>query len=212
MLSVTDIPNVSVTDKRDVGVRPRNREDVRRRLRDAALALYRERGYDRTTTAEIAARVGVTERTFFRYFPDKREVLFEGEAAFHKALSTAIAEAPGALGPMEALLWAFRSIQQMFVDNRPFTEPAQEVIVGTPALQERQLAKTATTIAAAAAALQRRGVEANLAALAAGTGMAVFGHAARAWVDDPSLSLGIHLERAFQALHELSTAGSPVPP
>lgn len=181
---------------------------MRRRLLKAALELYRERGYDRTTTAEIAARAGVTERTFFRHFPDKREVLFDGEAAFHAALTIAIAEAPDTLGPMDVLLWTFRSIEKMIEDNRPFTEPAQEVIARTPALQERQLAKAASTIVAVAAALRLRGMEANLATLAAGTGMAVFGHAARAWVEDPSLSLGTHLERAFQALHGLSASGS----
>jgi len=177
---------------------------VRGRLQRAALELYRERGYDRTTAAEIAARAGVTERTFFRHFPDKREVLFDGEARFHAALSTAIAEAPDALGPLGVLLWTFQSLDKMFEDNRPFAEPAQEVIACTPALRERQLAKTASTTAAAAAALQRRGVDANLATLAAGAGMAAFSHAARSWVKDPSLTLGIHLERAFQALHGLS--------
>jgi AcrR family transcriptional regulator len=190
---------------------PRSKEDVRRRLQKAALELYRERGYDRTTTAEIAARAGVTERTFFRHFPDKREVLFDGEAGLHAALSTAIAEAPDTLGPMEVLLWTFRSIEKLLEDNRPFTEPAREVIARTPALQERELAKAASTTAAVAAALRRRGVEANLATLAAGTGMAVFGHAARAWFEEPSLSLGIHLERAFQALNGLSGSGSPQP-
>ena len=188
---------------------PRSREDARHRLKTAALELYRERGYDRATAAEIAARAGVTERTFFRHFPDKREVLFDGEVELHDALSTAIAEAPDTLGPMEVLLLAFRSIQPMLEDNRPFTEPAREVIARTPALQERQLAKAASTTAAVAAALRRRGVDANLATLAAGTGMAVFGHAARAWFEEPSLSLGIHLERAFRALNGLSGSGSP---
>jgi AcrR family transcriptional regulator len=173
----------------------------------AALELYREPGYDRTTTAEIAARAGVTERTFFRHFPDKREVLFDGEAAFHEALATAIVAAPETLGPIEVLLATFRSIELLLEANRPFTEPAQAVIAGTPALRERQLAKTAATIAALAAALQRRGVEASLATLAATTGMAVFGHAARAWYEDPSVSLGVHLERAFEALRGLSAQG-----
>jgi hypothetical protein len=53
-------------------------------------------------------------------------------------------------------------------------------------------------------------VEVNLATLA-GTGMAVFGHAARSRFEDPSLSLGIHLERAFQALHGLAASGLLVP-
>jgi len=170
----------------------------------AALDLYRERGYEQTTTAEIAARVGVTERTFFRHFPDKREVLFDGEGAFHTALSDAVAAAPTDLEPMAALLWAFRSIQQLFVDNRPMSEPARAVIAATPALRERQLAKTATTIAVVAAALERRGVEPNLAALAAATGMAVFAHAVGAWLEDPSAGLDTHLDRAFRALQDLS--------
>jgi AcrR family transcriptional regulator len=182
---------------------PRSSEDARRRLREAALQLYREYGYDRTTTAEIAARAGVTERTFFRHFPDKREVLFGGEDALHEALAAAIAAAPAARGPMEVLVAAFRSMEKIVEANRPFTEPAQDVIARTPALQERQLAKTASTTAVLAAALQRRGVEAKLATLAARTGMAVFGHAARAWFEDPSVGLGEHLERALQALQGL---------
>jgi AcrR family transcriptional regulator len=170
----------------------------------AALELFCERGYERTTAAEIAARVGVTERTFFRHFPDKREALFDGEAGFHATLGAAIAAAPDGLAPMSVLQWAFRSIQQIFLDNRPFTEPAQAVIARTPALQERQLAKAASTIALVAAALERRGVEPSLATLAAGTGMAVFGHAVRTWIKDPSHSLETHLERGFQALQGLS--------
>src|SRR5476649_2948995 len=104
---------------------PRSREDARHRLKTAALELYRERGYDRATAAEIAAQVGVTERTFFRHFPDKREVLFDGEAALHAILSTAITEAPAALGPMAVVLSALRSIEPMLEANRPFTEPAR---------------------------------------------------------------------------------------
>ena len=191
---------------------PRSPEYVRRRLRLAALELFCERGYDGTTAAQIAARVGVTERTFFRHFPDKREVLFDGEAEFHGALSAAIAEAPRGLPPLQVLHWAFGSIQQMFLDNRAFTEPAQVVITRTPALRERQLGKTASTIALLAAALEQRGVQPRLATLAAGTGMAVFGHAAQTWIKDPSLGLDVHLERAFQALRGLSADGPAATP
>jgi hypothetical protein len=54
--------------------------NARGRLEQAALALYGERGFENTTVAEIAARAGLTERTFFRHFADKREVLFAGGA------------------------------------------------------------------------------------------------------------------------------------
>ena len=87
--SVTDIGMLSVTDKRDWVAE--SGDPVRVRLRQAALALFREAGYDRTTAAEIAARVGVTERTFFRHYKDKREVLFDGEAILRDALTSSIA-------------------------------------------------------------------------------------------------------------------------
>ncbi|MGH6957589.1 MAG: TetR/AcrR family transcriptional regulator [Caulobacteraceae bacterium] len=182
---------------------------MRRRLQQAALELFRERGYERTTAAEIAARAGVTERTFFRHFPDKREALFGGEAEFHAALDAGVAAAPAALGPMEVVFWALRSVETVFEENRAFVEPRQKVIAATPALRERELAKAASTISGLASALERRGVEAKLANLAAQTGMAVFGHAARAWLEDPSFSLESHLERAFQTLRGLSGANSP---
>jgi len=58
----------------------------RGRLQEAALALYAERGFDQTTVAEIAARAGVTERTFYRHFADKREVLFGGSAVLKERI------------------------------------------------------------------------------------------------------------------------------
>src|SRR5271154_561564 len=101
---------------------PRSGADARRRLQQAALELFREHGYEATTTAEIAARAGVTERTFFRHFPDKREALFDGEDTFRAALTDAVLAAPEELDPMGALLSAFRSLERTLEDNRPFSE------------------------------------------------------------------------------------------
>ena len=182
---------------------PKDRGDVRRRMQEAALELFHEKGYDGTTAAEIAARAGVTERTFFRYFPDKREVLFN-EAALHAGLSTAIAEAPPTLGPLEVVVWAFQSLAPMFEENLPFAELGQAVIAQTPALQERQLAKSAAITQTIAEALQLRGIEPGIARLAAATGMAVTGHGLQAWVLEPSSPLVEHLEKALRALRGLS--------
>src|SRR5580698_1482763 len=102
---------------------PRSGEDARRRLQEAAFELIRERGYDAVTTAQIAARAGVTERTFFRHFPDKREVLFAEEDVFHTALTDGVMAAPEGLNPMGVLLSAFRSTVPIFEANRPRTEP-----------------------------------------------------------------------------------------
>ena len=183
----------------------RGEGDVRARLRGAALELFRERGYDRTTAAEIAARAGVTERTFFRYFPDKREVLFDGEATLRVALTASIADAPPGSGPLDTLFRAFRAVQPALEANRPYAKPRYEVIAGTPALRERELAKTDALADALAAALRARGVADHPAELAARAGMAAFVHATVAWLEDPSVGLGEHLDladRELQALFE----------
>lgn len=182
---------------------PKGREDVRRRMREAALELFHEKGYDGTTAAEIAARAGVTERTFFRHFPDKREVLFN-EDELGNRLETAIAEAPTELGPLAVVVWAFQSLAPMFEENLRFANPAQEVIAQTPALQERQLAKTAAITRAVTGALRRREIEASMAGLAAAAGIAVAAHGLQTWVQNPSASLVEHLDQALQSLRGLS--------
>ena len=182
---------------------PRSGKEARRRLQKAALELFEENGYDATTAAEIAARAGVTERTFFRHFPDKREVLFDGEEAFRDTLAEGVLKAPEDLGPMDALLWAFHSAEPVLQRNRSFSEPRRKVIARTPALQERVLLKTAGLNAALVAALRRRGVDEHLATLAAGVGMAVFGHAASTWLDDPTAGVKEHIARAYADLRHL---------
>lgn len=168
--------------------------DLRTQLREAALNLFREHGYERTTAAEIAARAGVTERTFFRYFPDKREVLFDGEARVRTALTTFIAEAPAELGSLDTLIYAFREFEPMLSENRPYSKPRQEIISVTPALYERELAKLDALADALADALKKRGIADLRAILAARTGMAAFTHATLAWLDDPVMSFGERID------------------
>ena len=180
-------------------------DDVRSRLQRSALELFAERGYDRTTATEIAARAGVTERTFFRYFPDKREVLFGGEAILRAALTVSIAGAPDGMGPLDMLFRAFRSVVELLEANRPFSKPRQAVIAATPALAERELAKVALLSEALAAALMARGVGAVQATLAARTGMAAFAQATLAWLDDPARGLSHHLDTVYSELRVLLT-------
>jgi AcrR family transcriptional regulator len=188
---------------------PRSGAEARRRLQQAALELYSERGFDQTTTAEIAARAGVNERTFFRHFPDKREVLFDGESDLRAALMQAVAEAPDGLQPLEILLCAFRKVERILEGNRPFAEPRLQVIAVTPALRERELAKAASLTDAVAEALRQRGVADRLVGLAAQTGWAAFHQAAQAWIEDPSQSLDAHLLQAFDDLRALSVSALP---
>ena len=198
-----------MTDKTEGEGVARDQDGLRVRLRQAALELFRERGYERTTAAAIAARAGVTERTFFRQFPDKREVLFDGEAVLRTALTAAVAAAPEELGPLETLFRAIRSIVPLLEGNRPYAKPRQEIISRTPALHERELAKLAALTEALAAALRARGVADLKAALAAQAAMAAFTHATVAWLDEPEPSLAERIDLASDELKALLT-GSDV--
>jgi len=188
---------------------PRNGDEARNRLRHAALELFAENGFDQTTAAQIAARAGVTERTFFRHFPDKREVLFDGQDIFGTALARAIDEAPAELTPMEMLHRAFASVTAMLEQNRPYSEPRRRVISSSPALRERELAKHLAITRAVAEALQRRGVGQLRAELAAQAGSAVLSYALAGWFADSSVRLGDYLDRGFEELQKLSTPVDP---
>lgn len=177
--------------------------DMRSRLQRAALELFAERGYERTTATEIAVRTGVTERTFFRHFPDKREVLFEGEARLRAALTEAMVILPGDAAPLDVLFQSFLSVVPLLEENRAFALPRHAIIAATAALREREIAKHDALAAALAEALKARGVAELPAILAAHTGMAAFVHATVAWLDDPGVGLRERVELAYQALKQL---------
>jgi AcrR family transcriptional regulator len=183
---------------------PRDGARARARLRTAALELYRERGYDETTAAQIAARAGVTERTYFRHFADKREVLFDGEAELRAILVDAIAAAPAGLAPLPVLVQAFTAAVPLLFLNRPIAEQRAQVIAVTPALQERAYAKTAALTDALAHALADRGIAPPTARLAAQVGMAAFERASRRWAGDPAIDLSASMA---QAADEVLTLG-----
>ena len=178
-------------------------DNARLRLQRSALELFRERGFERTTAAEIAARAGLTERTFFRHFADKREALFDGEAILRTALTASMAATDAALGPLDTLFRAFHSVVPLLEGNRAFAEPRQRVIAATPALQERELAKLATLADALADGLRSRAVPPLRATLAARAGMAAFAEATVQWLDDPAVTLGDRLDRAQRELQAL---------
>jgi AcrR family transcriptional regulator len=179
---------------------------VRLRLQEAALDLYLERGYDKTTAGDIAARAGVTERTFFRHFADKREVFFDGEAELRDLLTGAVAAVPAGTKPLPTLRAAFHQVVPLIERNLPVTERRVPVIAATPALQERALAKTAALVAALTDALRARGVAEPLAALCAQVGMDAYSIAIRRWRADRTDDLHTHLDRAFTDLRLAANA------
>jgi AcrR family transcriptional regulator len=158
--------------------------NARGRLEQAALDLYTERGFDRTTVAEIAERAGLTERTFFRYFADKREVLFWGQDALVETLVNVVAGAPDSAAPIEAVAAGLQAIGALLEGRREHARRRQAVIAANAGLQERELIKLALLASAMADALRRRGVGEPAARLTAEAGVAVLKVAFERWIND----------------------------
>ena len=156
--------------------------NARGRLEEAALELYSERGFDQTTVAEIAQRAGLTERTFFRHFSDKREVLFGGESALDGIITGAVADAEDAVAPIDAVAAGLMAVGERFLGRADHSRKRQAVIAANPALQERELIKLSRLAASTANALRRRGVREPTASVVAETAIAVFKVSFEQWI------------------------------
>ena len=182
--------------------------DARGRLERAALELYGERGFDQTTVAEIAARAGLTERTFFRHYADKREVLFGGSDAFIEVVAGATAAAPAAVPPLEAIVAGLEAAGALLDERRELARLRAPVIAANPELRERELAKLASWAAALADALRARGVGEPAATISADVGMALFRNAFARWLDDANRrALPALIRDAFGELQGLAAPG-----
>ena len=180
--------------------------DASGRLREAALQLYVERGFEQTTVAEIANRAGLTARTFFRYFADKREVLFAGSADLQDHLVLALEAAPGSASPMQAVSAALDAAATALGQRHEYARQRRSVINANAELRERELIKLASIAAAIADGLHRRGVPEPDASLAAEAGIVVLRVAFERWIGEPD---GADLQRTMrEALDRLRTVTS----
>ena len=181
--------------------------DAQGRLIKAAIELFAEQGYDATTVAEIAERAGLTKRTFFRYFTDKREVLFFGSEELERIWLEALATTPTDASPLAAVMAGFDPIAEMFEERLPFARLRAGIIMANPELQERELIKLQRLASSIQAALLERGVPINAAILAAQTGLTVFHVAFARWVtqDDPA-ALRRLIDESLDELREVTAA------
>ena len=170
-----------------IGLMARWEGGARERLQAAALKRFAEQGFEGTTVAEIAATAGLTERTFFRHFADKREVLFAGSADLEKLFVHAVASAPTSAGPIDAVAAALLAAGDVFdAERRDYARERRPVISASAELRERELIKMASLASAIAEALRRREVSDPAASLAAEAGIAVFRVTFDRWVDKAS--------------------------
>jgi AcrR family transcriptional regulator len=182
--------------------------DSQGRLQRAALELYAERGFENTTVAEIAERAGLTERTFFRHYADKREVLFAGGDEFQDLVIGAIADAPSSLSPIDAAGLGLDAAAAMLQERRAFGRRRQAIIAANAELRERELIKLASLSAAIADTLRRRGLDDPAASLTAEVAIAVFRVAFDRWIEATNADDLREIIR--QSLDELKTQmGAP---
>ncbi len=158
--------------------------NARGRLEQAALELYIERGFEQTTVAEIAKRAGLTERTFFRHFADKREVLFWGQGALRDLVVNTVTDVPESAAPIDAVAAALDAAGALIQERRESARQRQAVITAHPELQERELIKLASLASAMADTLRGRGVPEPAASLTAEAGIAVFKIAFQRWINE----------------------------
>jgi AcrR family transcriptional regulator len=183
--------------------------NARSRLAQAALQLFIERGFDQTTVVEIAVQAGLTERTFFRHFADKREVLFGGSAELQDLLVHAVASQPAAAAPLEAIVAALLAAGALLEERADFARQRQLIIAAHAELRERELIKLAALAAALAETLRCRSISEPAASLAAEVGIAVFKIAFERWIRDGNQGDLPQLIR--EALAELKVVTATVP-
>jgi AcrR family transcriptional regulator len=158
--------------------------DAKARLRAAAVELFLQHGYEAVTVTQIAEHAGLTRRSFFRYFPDKREVLFDGSDRMSAALTDAVAGADASLTPAQAVLTAARDIGVAVLEQVMGTRERREIIAKSPELQERERTKAAAVADAVAAGLEERGVPLEDARLLGRVAGDLLGEAFQRAIDD----------------------------
>jgi AcrR family transcriptional regulator len=180
---------------------------ARERMVLAAADLFTEQGYDATTVAQIAERAGVTKSTFFRHFPDKRELLVAGQQVLSQLLAEGIAEAPETASPLEAVAAGLeRASSAMGPMNRELGPRLKAAIAASAELQERDALKSVGLAAAMTNALQARGVPGPIAHLAGEIGVLAFKQGYSQWLEaDPDTAGGLAPYTA-SALEDLRAA------
>lgn len=177
--------------------------DAQGRLEHAAFTLFMERGYGDVTVAEISDRAGLTKRTFFNHFADKRDVLFAGAEAFETSIRQHLVDVDEDLDPLDAVVLA---LTRAALELAPYGDSARarrDMIASSLELQERDRIKMAALASAIAETLKQRGVTARAATLTALVALAVFDTAYDEWVDDTSGDVDALMQRALADLRKV---------
>lgn len=176
----------------------RKAENARERFESAAYSLFGEQGYAATTVPEIAAKAGLTERTFYRYFTDKREVLFWRAGVHQLTIINEIARAPAGIHPLTMVAHAIEAVAPFIDSHRPFVKLRQLLISTHGDLQERELMKLHMLASAVDLALRQRGIQPSLSRVIAEMGAAIWKVALENWrADEGEGNFASHVQAAL---------------
>lgn len=184
--------------------------NARARLQAAAMELFEEHGYDRTTVGDIAARADLTERTFFRHFTDKREVLFSGTEELETLIASEVAAAPKAMSPFEVVVTALTAWSPFLETRRAHAKKRQALIAAHAELRERELMKSTRLGSTLTASLRTRGIPEASTTLLARTGMTLFANAFERWIaDSKKRDFAHHMHESVTELRTLMLEPGP---
>jgi len=159
-------------------------ENAHQRFEKAALSLFQEQGYHQTTVTQIALRAGLTERTFYRYFTDKQEVLFWRANDLQSTIVNSLIKAPQDQNPLMIVIEAFEAAGSFFDNHRKEVKARQALVASYQDFQERELMKSHTLTAALQAELQNRGMQAFAARMTSEAGIIIWRAALDCWSSD----------------------------
>jgi AcrR family transcriptional regulator len=160
--------------------------DARGRLERAAFELFAEQGYQATTVPQITARAGLATRTFFRYFTDKREVIFAGDEIPDLARA-AIEAAPQGVAPLDIVVHGLRAVaDERFEGRHGEVGSVRRLVLSESSLRERDARKRADLTDAVREAFVNRGLDPSEAAVIAETTVMLFHLALEAWLTGPA--------------------------
>ncbi|MBM9503158.1 TetR/AcrR family transcriptional regulator [Actinacidiphila acididurans] len=180
--------------------------DTSGRLERAAIELYLENGFARTTVPQITERAGVTTRTFFRHFADKRDVLFVGHDELRERVAKTIAAAPPAWSATKAAASGLNIAAAALQSSQDEARDRRSLITATPELRERELIMFAAVAGTISEALIARGVEDRAARAVAEAMVAAFRVAFEYWGEHTERELPQLVDEALDSLKEAFAA------
>jgi len=180
--------------------------NARERLERAAVELFLEQGFAATTVPQITARAGLTTRTFFRHFADKREVLFAGDEELPALVARLVADAPVSLSPMLLIAYALETVAATRFEGRlEYLRTRRAVIQADEGLRERELRKLAALSDAIGGGFRDRGFDELTAMLAAQLAVTVFSVTISRWLDqDGAQPLSALVHDTLRALRSVT--------